>query len=324
MVFTSEMFEDTSVKQPDSLKQPTAKVSISQEQESVPQEKEGTFEKVVKDAKISGENEIADDMMKLNKDQMLTNENVDSKIEWESVKDHVTNDKKIDKDKETERKGEKTEFLEDTSKGENAETKSDENQESETKETGILESFKDWKEKQETKTVKKHVLEKPVIRTSTKKRPNQKTNYASYECGAKVISSNQEAENTGAILNENRDMYMLNPCSCRIWFVVELCEKIKAETVEIANYELFSSTPEKFNVYFSTRYPTREWEFGGSFQGKAERNLQSFHIEEKFYAKFIKVCKYFLCFDVLQVVQFLIIFLRQGQLKNLLPPSCYE
>ena len=293
MVFSSDMFEDTSVKKPDSSKQPAAKETINQEQESVSQGKEGKFQEVVKDAKISGENEITDDMMKLNNEQMLTNENVDSKMERESVKEHVTDDKNSDRDKETERKGEKTESSENSPNGEeNAETKSDENHEPETKETGILESFKDWKEKQETKTVKKHVLEKPVIRTSTKKRPNQKTNYASYECGAKVISSNHEAENTGAILNENRDMYMLNPCSCRIWFVVELCEKINAETVEIANYELFSSTPEKFNVYFSTRYPTREWEFGGSFQGKAERNLQSFHIDEKFYAKFIKVCNY--------------------------------
>ena len=153
---------------------------------------------------------------------------------------------------------------------------------------GILESFKDWKEKQETNG-KKEIIEKSVSKTPVKKRGSKKTNYASSECGAKVISSNPEAENVAAILNENRDLYMLNPCSCNIWFVIELCEKVRAETIEIANFELFSSAMEKFNVYFSTRYPTREWEHGGMFHGKAERKIQSYNMAEEYYAKYVKV-----------------------------------
>ena len=154
---------------------------------------------------------------------------------------------------------------------------------------GILESFKDWKEKQETNG-KKLEIENSIVKVSIKKRGSKKTNYASSECGAKVIATNAEAENTGAILNENRDLYMLNPCSCSIWFVIELCEKVSAETIEIANFELFSSTMEKFSVSFSTRYPTREWEYGGQFQGKAERTIQSFSMTGEYYAKFVKVC----------------------------------
>eukprot|EP00795_Rhopilema_esculentum_P010419 gene10419-19121_t len=160
--------------------------------------------------------------------------------------------------------------------------------ETEASEKGILESFKDWKEKLETNE-KKVIAENVVTKPITKKRTSKKTNYASYECGAKVIASNNEAENIGAILNENRDLYMLNPCSCSIWFVIELCEKVRAETIDVANFELFSSSPEKFNVYFSTRYPTREWEFGGNFNGKAEKTIQSFHMTEEFYAKFVKI-----------------------------------
>ena len=30
-----------------------------------------------------------------------------------------------------------------------------------------------------------------------------------------------------AILAENKDMYMLNPCSANIWFVIELCEPVQ-------------------------------------------------------------------------------------------------
>ena len=160
--------------------------------------------------------------------------------------------------------------------------------ESDVQDKGILESFNDWKEKQGT-TGKKDEFEKSINRGSVKKRGNKKTNYASSECGAKVIATNPEAENVGAILNENRDFYMLNPCSCSIWFVIELCEKVRVETIEIANFELFSSTMEKFNAFFSTRYPTREWENGGLFHGKAERTIQSYNMAEEYYAKFVKV-----------------------------------
>jgi len=34
-------------------------------------------------------------------------------------------------------------------------------------------------------------------------------------------------QHISAILDENKDMYMLNPCSASIWFVVELCEPIQ-------------------------------------------------------------------------------------------------
>lgn len=70
-------------------------------------------------------------------------------------------------------------------------------------------------------------------------------NYASVECGAKILGSNPEAkvpkiirasqefsgrpnrdswllsslQSTSAILMENMDMYMLNPCSNKIWSV---------------------------------------------------------------------------------------------------------
>lgn len=67
-------------------------------------------------------------------------------------------------------------------------------------------------------------------------------NYASVECGAKILGSNPEAkvlhlptddpwwwnsdscwteslQSTSAILMENMDMYMLNPCSNKIWYV---------------------------------------------------------------------------------------------------------
>ncbi|XP_031572610.1 SUN domain-containing ossification factor-like isoform X2 [Actinia tenebrosa] len=117
----------------------------------------------------------------------------------------------------------------------------------------------------------------------------KQNNYASLDCGAKILKANPEASNIFAILQDNRDLYMLNPCSAKIWFIVELCDNVQVKTIEIANFELFSSTPESFKVYVSGRYPTREWTLLGTFQARHERNLQSFPLDEPIYAKYIKV-----------------------------------
>lgn len=100
-------------------------------------------------------------------------------------------------------------------------------------------------------------------------------------------------QSTSAILMENRDMYMLNPCSNKIWyvehthiqfsftnttrvkflfissltqwllfsisvrFIIELCEPIQVKQLDIANFELFSSTPKEFIMSISDRYALR-------------------------------------------------------------------
>ena len=46
-----------------------------------------------------------------------------------------------------------------------------------------------------------------------KKQNGKKVNYASKECGAKILASNPEAENVDRILTNNRDEYMINPCA---------------------------------------------------------------------------------------------------------------
>uniref|UniRef100_A0A8C2CJ61 SUN domain-containing ossification factor n=1 Tax=Cyprinus carpio TaxID=7962 RepID=A0A8C2CJ61_CYPCA len=118
---------------------------------------------------------------------------------------------------------------------------------------------------------------------------NFKNNYASVECGAKILSANNEAKSTSAILMENMDLYMLNPCSTKIWFVIELCEPIQVKQLDIANFELFSSTPKDFLVSISDRYPTNKWIKLGTFHARDERTVQSFPLDEQLYAKYVKM-----------------------------------
>ena len=61
-------------------------------------------------------------------------------------------------------------------------------------------------------------------------------------------------QNSQDILSENKDAYMINPCSASIWFIVELCELVSVRSLEIASFELFSSTPKSFKVYASERW----------------------------------------------------------------------
>ena len=46
-------------------------------------------------------------------------------------------------------------------------------------------------------------------------------------------------QNSQDILSENKDAYMINPCSASIWFIVELCELVSVRSLEIASFELF-------------------------------------------------------------------------------------
>ena len=122
-----------------------------------------------------------------------------------------------------------------------------------------------------------------------KVKERKQNNYASVDCGAKILDHNTEASNAESILVENKDLYMLNPCSAQVWFVVELCDLAQVRSIQIANFELFSSTPESFRVFVSKRYPTRDWTMLGTFQAREEREIQTFPLDEPIYAKYFKV-----------------------------------
>uniref|UniRef100_A0A5S6R4S0 SUN domain-containing protein n=1 Tax=Trichuris muris TaxID=70415 RepID=A0A5S6R4S0_TRIMR len=117
-------------------------------------------------------------------------------------------------------------------------------------------------------------------------------NYASKDCGAKVVLANAEAQNPSALLKDkDNDEYMLNPCETDgpKWFIVELCETVQISCIEMANFELFSSSPREFRLLVSERYPSNEWNLLGEFTAADSRQIQRYTVTSKFYAKYIKV-----------------------------------
>ncbi|KAM4022328.1 SUN domain-containing ossification factor isoform 2-T2 [Anomaloglossus baeobatrachus] len=152
-------------------------------------------------------------------------------------------------------------------------------------------TFDEWKKQVMEVEKEKSQSMHPTVNgvQHTVKVQKNRNNYASVECGAKILSANPEAKSTSAILVENMDLYMLNPCSTKIWLVIELCEPIQVKQLDIANYELFSSTPRDFLVSISDRYPTNKWVKLGTFHARDERTVQSFPLDEQMYAKYVKV-----------------------------------
>jgi hypothetical protein len=84
---------------------------------------------------------------------------------------------------------------------------------------------------------------------------------------------------------------MLSPCTDRIWFVVELCDSIQAQRVELANFELFSSPLKSVSISVSNRFPpAREWTLAGHFDAKSERDVQNFELKDvSLFGKFVRV-----------------------------------
>lgn len=159
--------------------------------------------------------------------------------------------------------------------------------------------FSEWAQKR-LEEVEKEV-EQEVVNTSTHKRNTSTAskapvlklrgakNYASPDCGAKIIAANSESSGTSYVLTSGKDDYLLSPCKSRIWFVVELCEAIQAEHIDLANFELFSSSPKNFSVAVSNRFPTRDWSNVGRFIAKDERYVQSFDLHPHLFGKYVRV-----------------------------------
>lgn len=125
--------------------------------------------------------------------------------------------------------------------------------------------------------------------------PRPTRNFASRECGAKIIAHNPEAENAKAVVNEKDvDDYMRNPCQSakEKFIVIELCEAIQIKKIAIGNFELFASRPKTIHVFISERYPPlASWISLGSFQLQDHhKNLQTFEVPNTgVYAKFVRI-----------------------------------
>ncbi|KAI9189764.1 hypothetical protein H9P43_001197 [Blastocladiella emersonii ATCC 22665] len=111
-------------------------------------------------------------------------------------------------------------------------------------------------------------------------------NYASIDCAAAVRATNPESKGASAILNENKDSYLLSPCAPRDrsqprHVVIELCDEILVDTLVLGNYELFSSTFRTVNAFVNSVYPptaAKPWRPLATLAAANVRSQQVFQI----------------------------------------------
>lgn len=121
--------------------------------------------------------------------------------------------------------------------------------------------------------------------------PNGKEyNYASANKGAKVLAYNKEAKGASNILDKDKDKYLRNPCSAEEKYVVlELSEETLVDTIEIANFEHYSSNFKYFDLFSSLVYPTDSWVKLGNFTAANVKHAQRFSLSEPKWARYLKI-----------------------------------
>lgn len=102
-------------------------------------------------------------------------------------------------------------------------------------------------------------------------------NYANMDCSARVHTSHKSAKSASSILSSKKDKYLLSPCSADPQFVVvELCDDIRIDTVQLANFEFFSGLFKDFSVSVAKTYTGTDegWTPAGTYRARNVRGVQ--------------------------------------------------
>jgi len=122
------------------------------------------------------------------------------------------------------------------------------------------------------------VKEERVIQTDNDIVVEQKTNFASFSSGAKVVSFSPNMKNTESVLMDNTDKYMMLPCDVKQWFVISLSEEVNVESVELTNLEHYSGWINEFQLLGSETFPTDSWVLLGTFKALKKHGSQQFEL----------------------------------------------
>jgi hypothetical protein len=103
-------------------------------------------------------------------------------------------------------------------------------------------------------------------------------NYASSECNARIQAVHKSGKSAVSILTRTKDKYMLSPCQTSEpkFVIVELCEDIRIDTVQLANFEFFSGVFKDIRVSVANSYTDdgQGWVLLGEYRAKNIRGVQ--------------------------------------------------
>lgn len=116
------------------------------------------------------------------------------------------------------------------------------------------------------------------------------TNYASAYLGATLTDFSPACKGASAVLNEDKEKYMLCACTARRkMFTVQLIREIEVRMITLVNLEHFSSGVKNFTLLASKKYPTTEWRVLGSFEATPWRGTQHFDVSMEEPVRFLRL-----------------------------------
>lgn len=102
-------------------------------------------------------------------------------------------------------------------------------------------------------------------------------NFAATDCSARVHAAHKSAQGKSGILSAKRDKYMLSPCAAPgQYVVVELCDDVRIDTVQLATFEFFSGVFKDLRVSVAKTYTTNPagWTLVDTYRAKNRRGVQ--------------------------------------------------
>jgi hypothetical protein len=102
-------------------------------------------------------------------------------------------------------------------------------------------------------------------------------NFASTDCSARVHTQHKLARGASSILSAKRDRYMLSPCAAPGQFVVvELCDDVRIDTVQLATFEFFSGVFRDVRISVARTYESdpAAWTVVDTYRAKNRRGVQ--------------------------------------------------
>ena len=120
----------------------------------------------------------------------------------------------------------------------------------------------------------------------------QMFNFASQAAGAVVLDkSPSSAKGYHNLLNDDKDKYGISDCNEKKWVVIGLSEEVMITSVEMLNYEKYSSMLKDFQLLASSSYPTDEWINLGTYTALPRLGSQAFNVSTatEAHARYLKV-----------------------------------
>lgn len=103
-------------------------------------------------------------------------------------------------------------------------------------------------------------------------------NYASQDCTARIALSHKSSQSPSAVLSHKKDRYMLSPCNeAKKFVIVELCDDVRIDTVQLANFEFFSGVFKDIRISLAETFSAAYGWNGvdaGTYRAKNVRGVQ--------------------------------------------------